>query len=78
MSHAEADLRARLRELSELETRQQANDLAEKHRITRGDVLALWRQEHRTTAAEKTAKGELKLAGRPVRTANFSCRRTCS
>ena len=50
MTSAEADLRAHLAELSWLEMRQQVKDLAKKHSLLRGDLLALWREEHKSPA----------------------------
>ena len=46
-SHEEADLRAKLDELTELEVRQQVKELSQRFGLTRGDVLVLWRQQQK-------------------------------
>jgi hypothetical protein len=66
MSHSEADLRLHLASLSELEVRQAAKDLATRHGITRGDVLALWRREHRAFSTAKAGDSAPSLAGRDL------------
>jgi hypothetical protein len=60
----EAALREELRALGELEARQQAKALGQRFGVTRGDVLALWRQERKRATTGTGESG--KLAGRAI------------
>ena len=62
ITHAEADLRALLADMGELEVMQQVKDLCQRYGLAKGDVMALWRQEHRPTGKGAGPK----LAGRPI------------
>lgn len=66
MGSAEVDLREQLRQFSELEVRQQAKALAARLGVPRGDVLALWRQEHKKSTAAASGNGEKSIAGRAI------------
>jgi hypothetical protein len=66
MGHAEADLRALLATLTDLEVRQQGKALGLRFDLTRGDVIAIWRQEHRKAPASKPNGSAPSLAGREI------------